>query len=597
MSARTPVVLVALPNLPYLLGTFDTTNFQSWWKSAPFPDALDEVKKGLHIYGRSHLAIARRVDGLWAVYRSKDYGINWERAWLASVGEVIYDIVLINFGWAIMNTSAGFYETQTAGTSWTKVSNLPGASVVPAFCNIGGGDVLLCTDGRYIWRSTDIARHWTLVCDSHSILMGSINYSDDTSRSTYRTYYTNLSRPCIAGACGRVFAAAGPFLLISEDAGLTFKGYRYWMADATGNPDWYDLCPPHSLVAGRLWPVPSSPPFLITQILISSIDGFTGADVQFLVRYDDLVPLSEESALYSRIFTTYGAAGHVHGVYMGNAWFRYVFQQYISQSDTPQISAYDLPITGESYNDKLVFSAQTSVDSSGNSIVSLKYSIDGGITWIDIDASTLKVGDAGDASAATSTLFLDDNFAKLTWVSGGCDNYGSVNYVEQYRRQCLGYEADVCIKGKKIKAYAADAKISKDKSKGQNVDALLESRLHKNDQIDALLEGRQSKYYQLDRQLQGKASHESPVDVILSVDTPCPYQIDVGRMWKQPLKYYHLDALMRTIVGHGYSCDVVLVKNKLNSILSKMAGKIPQFLDLDVPEESEGAFDSKQETV
>jgi hypothetical protein len=169
--------------------------------------------------------------------------------------------------------------------------------------------------------------------------------------------------------------------------------------------------------------------------------------------------------------------------------------------------------------------------------------------------------------------------------------------VELYRRQCLGYEADVCVKGKKIKAYTADAKISKDKSKGQNVDALLESKLHKNDQIDALLEGSQAKSYQLDRQLQGKVSHESPVDAILSVDTPCPYQIDVGRMWKQPRKYYHLDALMRTIVGRNYSCDVVLVKNNLNSILSKMAGKIPQFLDLDVPEESEGAFDSKQETV
>ena len=43
-TSMTPVVLVSLPNLPYLLGTFDTTSFKSWWRSAPFPDELVEIK-------------------------------------------------------------------------------------------------------------------------------------------------------------------------------------------------------------------------------------------------------------------------------------------------------------------------------------------------------------------------------------------------------------------------------------------------------------------------------------------------------------------------------------------------------------------------
>ena len=125
MSSMTPVALVSLPNLPYLLGTFDTQQFREWWRSAPFPDDLEDIKKGFHIYGRTHLVLAKRKDGRWAVYRSKNYGIDWERVWLAAEGEIIYDIVLITFGWAILNTSLGFYETTSAGKNWTLVLGLP----------------------------------------------------------------------------------------------------------------------------------------------------------------------------------------------------------------------------------------------------------------------------------------------------------------------------------------------------------------------------------------------------------------------------------------------------------------------------------------
>ena len=581
MSARTPVVLVALPNLPYLLGTFDTANFRNWWRSAPFPEAIAELKKGIHIYGRSHLAIARRVDGRWAVYRSKDYGINWERAWLASAGEVIYDIVLINFGWAIMNTSAGFYETQTAGTSWTKVSNLPGASVVPAFCNIGGGDVLLCTDGRYIWRSTDIARHWTLVCDQRALQRMVPGYRWIT--------YTGLTYPCIAGANGYVICGFGPHVTISEDGGSTWTVLDHQWEYAIPGDNRFSY-PNLDLIWNRFLPV-EPPQFIIRQILISSIDGPRPIDVTYLLRYDDLYPLSGQSALYSRTFVSYPWADR----YI--AW-KCIYQQYISTSEGNQLSAYDLPITGASTKDKLAFSAQTRMDASGQMLPSLKYSLDGGTTWIDINLLNIKIGDPGEAAAiAYGPLFLDDNFAKITWIHGGCDNVGYWDFVEQYRRQCLSSEMDANLAKAHRSQDTIDSIISQTKVISQQIDGLLEKTIAHPYRNDVLCEGRQAKSYQLDRQLQGKVSHESPVDVILSVDTPCPYQIDVGRIWKQPRKYYHLDALMRAIVGRNYSCDVVLVKNNLNSILSKMAGKIPQFLDLDVPEESEGAFDSKQETV
>jgi hypothetical protein len=478
-----------------------------------------------------------------------------------------------------MNTSTGFYETQTAGTSWTKVSNLP-AGTVAAFANIGDGDILVCTDGRYIWRSTDIARHWTLVFDQRSAWRHTGAY----------VTYTNLTYPCIAGANGLAVCGFGPFLSISFDVGLTWASHPWW--------DHYygmyvhpELFPPVDVVFGRQpWDSRMSPSYLIKQILISSIDGPQASDVTFLLRYDDLAPMPGESSLYSRIFKTISPISPA-----AQTW-RYQFQQYLSPVDGAQIDAYDLPITGSPSNDKLVFSAQTRTDASGNPVPSLKYSNDGGSTWIDVDLSRISIGSA-DGVAITDLSFLDESFAKNTWVYGSCDNSGSWNTTDGKRRQGLSYEADLFLEKREPPHYNIDVLVSKEGSLNDSIDAVLKKRVSVPYQNDALFHGVGSKPYPLDGLLQGKVSHASPMDVIVSIDTPCTYQIDVGRIWKQPTKYYHLDALLRSVVGHTYSCDVVLVEYGLIERLSKMVGKIPQFLDLDVPDESEGAFNSSQETL
>lgn len=586
MNSMTPVVLVSLPNLPYLLGTFDTANFRNWWRSAPFPEELQSIKRGFHIYGRTHLAIAQRIDGRWAIYQSKNYGIEWERVFLASVGEVIYDIVLITFGRAILNTSIGFYETQNAGTTWTLILALPTAPNAPAICNIGGGDVLLCTDGRYIWRSTNIARSWSQVCDM-TILE---HYSQYPHGPQFMIHYSGLAKPCIAGANGRAYAGHGPFMVRTDDAGLTWTGnIPYWEQFPYDNP----LVPPRAVIWDRIWLKPR-PQFLITQIDIASVDGPAGDDVVFLFRIDDIYPAGGESSPYARVFKSYTSGANK------NNYYKTVFQQFLSPSDGLQLDSYDVPVTGAPYNDKLIFSAQTRTDpTTGKPIPSLKYSLDGGQTWYDIDLNTVRIGDpAGGGNYGGS--MLDDNFAKLTWIAPACNNQGSYNYVELFRRQCQSYEADLLLESApfdKMKIQKVDVLLSQDAAKEDSLDVICEKIQRYPYHADALLKGRPPKTYQCDGLLQGKVSHESPVDAILSVDMPCPYQIDVGRMWKQPRKYYHLDALMRTIVGRNYSCDVVLVENKLIKRLSRMVGKNSQFMDFDVPEELEGAFDSKRETV
>ncbi|MGB5101048.1 MAG: hypothetical protein WBN94_10690 [Methanothrix sp.] len=588
MSSMTPVVLVSLPNLPYLLGTFDTTSFRQWWRSAPFPDDLEEIKKGFHIYGRTHLALAQRKDGRWAIYRSKNYGIDWARVFLAAPGEVIYDIVLITFGRAVLNTSLGFYETVNAGTTWDLVLDLPTAPNAPAFCNIGGGDVLMCTDGRYIWRSTNIARSWTRVCDMHSVRHTTYYYS-------MSGYYTGPSIPCISGANGRVFAANGPFLVRSDDGGLTFGVVAYWEY----YPGLASLIfrPPQSLVYDRLWPMTTNPGFLISQILISSIDGPEGDDVVFILKMNDVRPVVGSTELFAWTLKTWTS----NPVLAKNNHWKPIFQQYLTPSEgETHIDSYNVAVLGQNYNDKLTFSAQTRLDpATGKPIPSLKYTNDGGETWTDVDLNKIQIGNAEGGGICSGSM-MDDNFAKLTWVGPACNNYGSYDYVEQSRRQCQSYEFDAVIEHAGPTARqvseSLDALVEKAESEEESLDALIEQQISLPYDIDALVEGMTSKSYLLDRTLEGQTTEEESLDAIVALDVPVLYDLDTY-IWARPRAIYHLNTLLHDKVSASYLCDVIIVEYKLGERLSMMEHKIPQFFDLVVPSQSHGAFSSKEMLV
>ncbi len=590
MSTMNPVVLISCPNLPYFLGTFDTAHFRNWWRSAPFPDPLQYIKKGMHIYGRSHLCIAQRADGLWALYRSKNYGIDWQRVWLAAAGEMIYDIVLVTYGRAIMNTSTGFYETVNAGTSWTKVADLPAAPNAPAFYNIGGGDVLVCTDGRYIWRSADIARHWTQVCDMQQIQFPSAIYYSGTHK------YTGPSLPAITGANGRVLAACGPFLIISEDAGLTWAYKLHW---CQYNKNYASFYPPRSVVYDRLWPHSNVPKFLINQILVSSVDGPTGGDACFLVKYTDQYPVAGETELFSRVFKTFSATYAGYG-YQKNWFFQYLFQQYISPQEGSQICAYDVPVTGAAYNDSLVFSAQTRADpASGQPIPSLKYSTDGGATWLDVDLESVQIGNS-DGSPVSGGSMLDDNFARNTWSGPPCNNAGSWHYEELYRRQCLSYELELFLEQRKpvieTRQERIDALVSADHDKEQSTDALVEAEIPVRQQIDGTLEIVRPKEYHVTSFLEGIASNEQLLDSNVAASHTKNMQADAC-LWDNIETAYTLTSMLKKKRSAGYFCDTIIVVYKLMERLSDIERKSVQLLDIDVPDIPYLPYNSREESV
>jgi hypothetical protein len=589
MSTRTPVVLVALPNVPYMLGTFDTVHYTKWWRSRAFPDNIQFIKKGMHIYGRTHLAIAKRSDGRWAVYRSKNYGIDWELAWLAAPGEVIYDIVLIAFGWAVMNTSEGFYETVKAGATWTKIADLP-AGTNCAFCNIGGGDVLLCTDGRLIWRSIDIARSWTQVCDMQTIE----HYPDD------EYVYVGQSIPCIAGACQTAICGCGPFLCTTHSAGLHWGTVPGWSQCNDEDPEayaydydlgTYHLCfPPPSVVFNR------RNDFLVNEIVVASVDGPTSDDVCFVIKTKDINPYYKTGSYvghyYTRLFKSYSGRTP-SGEEWGNFWFRYILERPLSNSDN-QVSTYDLPVTGSNERDTLIFSVM-----GGEDAPSLCLYTDVSMTSaISIDVTSIKVYDSAemDDMPAYGGEFLDDNFATNVWVYGACDNEGHWVLGDGYRRQNLSFEADMDIDGRIEKSLSLDAIVDTNPRINHQSDILMSKPIPAILRADTLLDGKATTILRCDRQLEGSVIKDQSIDQILSADKLPVLDVD-GIFESKARSRLYVDMGIRRIVPISHRCDIIILKNNLPERLTKMDRKFPQVFDIMAPDMGYGVYNSREETV
>ena len=581
MATRTPVVLVALPNVSYMLGTFDIPHYKKWWRSQAFPDNIAFIKKGMHIYGRTHLAIAKRSDGLWAVYRSKNYGINWELAWLAASGEVIYDIVMVAYGWAIMNTSDGFYETVKAGATWTKISDLP-AGTNCAFCNIGGGDILLCTDGHVIWRSTNIARSWTQVWDMRTI------HPADTL-----PVYTGDSIPCIAGACGTALCGHGPWMCRTVDSGTTWTTFHSWdmyidadIATVYDNDlqEWHNCFPPPGIIDAR------RDGFLISEIVVASVDGPTADDATFVVKTKDIMPVN--GIYYTRLFKTFSGYTNDGEIY-GNFWFRYILQRPLATSDN-QVSSYDLPVTGSSERDTLIFSAQ-----GGDGAPSLSLYTDVSMTnAISIDPASIKVYDSADMDDVPTYggEFLDDNYAANTWVYGVCDNHGYWEPGEGYRKQNLSFEADMGVDGTVEKPLSLDAIIDTTVETDHQADILMSKPIPALLPADALLEGQATTILQCDRHLEGSVTKDQSIDQILSADKLPVLDVD-GVFESRVRNRLYVDMGIRRIVPISHRCDIIILENDLPERLTKMDRKFVQIFDIMAPDMGYGVYNSREETV
>ena len=115
-----PVTLSIVENRNFILGTFDTSGFQTWWKSLPFPGDIDYIKDITHVYGQYHVCIVKMSNGTHSIYRTHDSGKTWVQVY--NTPDIIYSITQIDYGWVLASTSTGWLEsTLDSGFTWTKI--------------------------------------------------------------------------------------------------------------------------------------------------------------------------------------------------------------------------------------------------------------------------------------------------------------------------------------------------------------------------------------------------------------------------------------------------------------------------------------------
>ena len=273
------VVLTHLPGLNYFIGTFDLTNYQDWWKSAPLPGAIQNIEHALWVGGPMHLCLAKMVDGTWSIFLSFDYGVNWQLVKNSAVE--IMDIELVTFTWVLYSDANGdWWESTNSGLTWSRVCTC--GPVGRAFCVIHKGEnvTVFAHDGRYIKKSTDIARTWTTACDLNQVVIDVDDYREEPIQ------YAGRRVAAIAGANGTILASNGPWLARSMDNGNEFTCNHSWdtvyVNDAVQVLDFetneiHSCFPPIDVVENN------RDNFLITDLVISSVDGPTGGDVTFIL--------------------------------------------------------------------------------------------------------------------------------------------------------------------------------------------------------------------------------------------------------------------------------------------------------------------------
>jgi len=393
-----PVVLSVIDGKNFILGTFDTTTFQSWWKSKPFPGAIDIIQKPIHVYGQYHVCVVKMLDGTYSIYRTKDMGKTWESVY--NTVDIIYTLTAIDYGWLIGSTSTGWIESRLdSGYTWTEISSFaPGCRTV---INVSD-DVLFAHDTNYVWRSEDYARTWSKVLDCHNI----VTYLGE-SLSHITTKYTGYAPPALAGFQSRIVAGCGPHVVFSDDLGINWS-FTYELS--TG--------------AFAHWTIYNT--IRVLQIIVTDVRGQGPEDSSMLFRIHSV----DQNAVH-----------YLHSAYGGEKWFSEIMVLPYKGDDNGSITAYDVLRAGSPTKD--IFATFSTYDVNNSPII--HYSVDGGLTWTISDNSNVTVyeGDPSQeiVSGIGQQVFDEEYWTTYTWVGAPCHNAGK--YLVEYNKTIRNISNDI----------------------------------------------------------------------------------------------------------------------------------------------------------
>lgn len=576
MHKLRPVVLSIAEGKNFILGTFDTTNFADWWKSEPFPGAIDEIQQPIHVFGQYHICIVKMLDGSYSIYRTKNMGKSWEQVY--NLPGKIYTLNLIDYGWVIASTSTGWIESKLdSGYTWTAISTFaPNCKTV---INISD-DVLFAHDGTSIWRSYDFARSWSKVLTKTSWTSKGVH--DPTETKDF--VWSGWAYPALAGVGQTLFVGFGPYLNISEDLGNT------WFTHLQGWGGEYWAYWNGSRIQGWGGSPLFSPLYntRILQLVMTDTSGTTLDDTVLMAR---VLKLDTNQVMYAYSGQLYSFDNKTTSF----AW-KTIFTLPFANLDSGIISSYDVLRPGSSEKDKLA--VVCSYDSNNRPIV--KYSTDAGWTWSSLNYSTVTVYEGDPTQEIISgkgqQVWDEEYWTKSTWVGAACHNSGK--YIVEYNKtvRCISSDQDLLVSFRKTKNSVRDILIKEMKTKNLLVDVLSKKTKTKSIPFDILGKKDMSKSYLASQLLQDTFEKTFEEDIALANRNICNCPIQLPLLKSLPISIYY-DTLLFDSVDKSYSATIKLIDDHVEQILTTVAKYTPQAPDIRYDDIPYVPYDSRTQEV
>lgn len=572
-----PVILSAIEGKNFLLGTFDTNNLVTWWKSEPFPGAISKINEPLHVYGQYHICIVKMSNGTYSIYRTTNMGKSWSMVY--NTNDIIYTLTLIDYGWVVASTSTGWIESKLdSGYTWSKISSFaPGCKTV---INIDD-DILFAYDGYHVWRSIDYAKTWSKILSTSSF-----EVQDYYGLPGSTVHYSNYSQPALAGINKYVFVAVGPYLIISDDLGKTWhRHWAYAYESGSYHVD-YGTVPPfgHKFKSKILQIIITNADIkpekcsLLCRVLLTDSNS---------VEYWYCGPETQVSSVHSRV-TGYQTLGS-----MWKKKFSYPYKGI----ENGRLDSCDVLRPGSTEKEMLV--SFSTYDSSNNPIV--KYSDTAGYTWESLSPSSVTVyeGDPNNEvySQKGQSIFNEEYFTTYTWIGLSCHNKGY--YKIDYNKTVRGISADLDL----ITGFLKTKQLSSNlmlkipiKELSFDTDNLLKKTIINNYNINSAIISSDRKTFLVGSLLQDNLGFDS--DIITSLSSRLSSEYDIY-MYAQAAneKYTFYDIAIFTTPEKAYGMETKLIDDHVEQVMNSIERYSWQAPDVRYPDIPYNVYDSRNQSV
>ena len=567
-----PVALSVVEGRNFILGSFDTSGFQTWWKSLPFPGDVESIEDTTHVYGQYHVCIVKLRDGTNSIYRTHDSGKTWKEVY--NTADTIYSITCIDYGHVLASTSTGWLEsTLDSGKTWTKISSFaPGCKTV---INISD-DVLFGHDGSKIWRSYDTGHSWSRVLQKS--FWFSTGYHDETLTQNFT--WDSYAYPALTGAGRVVYAGFGPYLNISEDLG------EHWFTHLQGWNKHFAIEYKGGWGGSNLFS-----PFYNTRILQLEMTDTAGINPDDYALMARVLDLDTNQVLYAYSGNNY----HFEEKGTGYSW-QTRFSLPFADEKHGILCSYDVLQPGSSEYNKLVMVC--SYDASNNAIV--MYSTDAGWTWSTLNYNNVSVYEGDPSQEIISNLgqyvFDEEYWTKTIWMGEPCHNSG--RWVSEYNKTIRGLSWDLDLlaifqKNKtygmiystlteKDKEYAVDILSKKLHDVSINPDILLKKSTIKSMIIGGYLQKYFDKSYNVDGILAERRTKEMPLDILTQ---------------KANETFFNIRMNQKDTAQKSCEFGIKLVDDHVEEIMTSINRYTPQAPDVRYPRTPYVPFDSRNQEV